>query len=248
MSKKEIMNTPIPTEVDVTENMKNAVKIYSIEEVKEADKHAKKITTELGKAEKAFTQVACEIAWLYENDRYKALETASTFEQFVVNRFGLKKTQAYGLVAMVNRFGSKGDDGTYVIDDKYKKYSHTKLILMCNARLTDEEIFTNIQPTMTVAEIKKAIKNLTAIEACDSNSTANVVDNTVQEASDDSKSEIKNDDSNVVDVTATVHNSQALVSYDSFEEFEADSENFFNLVANAFRTGKGYKVSICYEW
>lgn len=242
---KEFMNPPAEKSADT--NTETAVKIYSIEEVKEADKHAKKVTSELGKAEKAFTAVACEMAWLYEDDRYKALETASTFEQFALNRFGFKKTQSYGLVAMVNRFGIKNEDGLYTIDEKYKKYSHTKLILMCNARLTDEEIFANIQPTMTVNEIKKVVKDLTAIEACNADSTASVVDDSATESSA-TTAETEPDNPNVIDVPATVHNSQALVTYDNFADFEADSENFFNLVANAFKAGKGYRVSICYEW
>lgn len=242
----EIMNPPAENTANVSENKETAIKIYSIEEVKEADKHAKKVTSELGKAEKAFSQVACEMAWLYEEERYKALESASTFEQFAMNRFGFKKTQSYGLVAMVNRFGVKANDGTYTIDEKYKKYSHTKLILMCNARLTDEEIFTKTSPTMTVNELKKAIKDLTAIEACNGDSTATVIDDS--NTSTSAEVEETETDDNIVDVTATVHDTQTLVTYENFEDFEADSANFFNLVANVFKTGKPYKVSICYEW
>ena len=243
---KEIMNPPVEVSVVTVENKETAIKFYTIEEVREADKHAEKVTSELGKAEKAFTQVACEMAWLYEGERYKALEPASTFEQFAMNYFGFKKTQSYGLVAMANRFGVKSEDDTYTIDEKYKKYSHTKLILMCNARLTDEEIFTKTSPTMTVNELKKAIKDLTAIEACNGDSTASVVDDSNTSAS--TEVEETEADNNIVDVTATVHDTQTLVTYDNFADFEADSANFFNLVANVFKTGKPYKVSICYEW
>ena len=243
---KEIMNPPAEVSADTVKNKETAIKIYTIEEVKEADKHAKKVTSELGKAEKAFTQVACEMAWLYEDERYKALESASSFDQFALNRFGFKKTQSYGLVAMVNRFGVKGEDGTYTIEEKYKKYSHTKLILMCNARLTDEEIFANTSPTMTVNELKKVIKNLTSIEACDGDSTATVVDECTTTAPTESAIN-GSDDSNIIDSTATVHDIVTLATYTCFKEFEADSANFFQLVANAFNSGKTYKVSICYE-
>lgn len=243
---KEFMNPPANTTTGELENKETAIKIYTIEEVKEADKHAKKVTSELGKAEKAFTQVACEMAWLYEDERYKALESASSFDQFALNRFGFKKTQSYGLVAMVNRFGVKGEDGTYTIEEKYKKYSHTKLILMCNARLTDEEIFANTSPTMTVNELKKVIKNLTSIEACNGDSTATVVDECTTTAPTESAFD-GSDDSNIIDSTATVHDIVTLATYTCFKEFEADSANFFQLVANAFNSGKTCKVSICYE-
>ena len=186
------------------------------------------------------------MAWLYEDERYKALESASSFDQFALNRFGFKKTQSYGLVAMVNRFGVKGEDGTYTIEEKYKKYSHTKLILMCNARLTDEEIFANTSPTMTVNELKKVIKNLTSIEACDGDSTATVVDECTTTAPTESAFD-GSDDSNIIDSTATVHDIVTLATYTCFKEFEADSANFFQLVANAFNSGKTCKVSICYE-
>lgn len=246
MKLKEFMNPPANITVEESENKEAAIKIYTIDEVKEADKHAKKVTSELGKAEKAFTQVACEMAWLYEDERYKALESASSFDQFALNRFGFKKTQSYGLVAMVNRFGVKDEDGTYTIEEKYKKYSHTKLILMCNARLTDEEIFANTSPAMTVNELKKVIKNLTPIEACDGDSTATVVD----ECTTTAPVELAingSDDSNIIDSTATVHDIVTLATYTCFKEFEADSANFFQLVANAFNSGKTCKVSICYE-
>lgn len=251
---KEFMNPPANITAGESENKETAIKIYTIEEVKEADKHAKKVTSELGKAEKAFTQVACEMAWLYEDERYKALESASSFDQFALNRFGFKKTQSYGLVAMVNRFGVKGEDGTYTIEEKYKKYSHTKLILMCNARLTDEEIFANTSPTMTVNELKKVIKNLTSIEACNGDSTATVVDECTTTVVDECTTTAPvesvingSNDSNIIDSTATVHDIVTLATYTCFKEFEADSANFFQLVANAFNSGKTCKVSICYE-
>ena len=48
-------------------------------------------------------------------------------------------------------------------------------------------------------------------------------------------------------ITRTLNIYKAFMS-ENFEDFEADSANFFNLVANVFKTGKPYKVSICYEW
>lgn len=215
-------------------------KIFTIEEVEETKKHTKKIINELSKAEKAFTQVSCEIAWLYDNDRYKALEPNMSFEQFAEKHFGFKKTQAYCLLKLVERFGNRGKDGDYIIDDKYKKYGHTKLINMVN--LSDKQIDENIKPTMTVADIKKAVKKLTKAEPLDNdyieNSNGTTADETTGDTTDDTP----------IDVESKEIKSQSIVTYSSFEDFEEDSPNFFLLVKKAFEAKKECKVTISYEW
>lgn len=219
-------------------------KVFTIEEVEETKKHTKKIISELSKAEKAFTQVSCEIAWLYENDRFKALEPNLSFEQFAEQHFGFKKTQAYGLLKLVERFGNRSENGNYTIDEKYKTYGHTKLIQMVN--LSDEQIDQNINPKMTVADIKKAVKKLTKIESLDSDSNIETnkpnVGDIVNDNEDGSKGETP------IDVESKEIQTQPIVSYSSFEAFEEDSPNFFLLVQKAFNAKKGCKVTICYEW
>ena len=233
MKKKEneIMNPPTETTVAT-----NTVKVWTSEEIKEADKHKKKVITELGKCEKAFTQVACELAWLRENDRFKALDSAMNFEQFAQEHFNFKKTQAYALVGLVERFGQRALDGTYSIMDKYTAYGHTKLIQLVN--LTDEQIENNFNPKMTVKEIKELVKKLTP--------TQTVIEEKTVEQTVDNDDNADNDD--IIDVEAKVNNSQALMTFSSFKDFEENSAELFSRVAQVFKANPKYKVSISYEW
>lgn len=247
MAKKAIENIEVketdfmnPPNEESTAVAVPTAKVFTIEEVEETKKHTKKVISELSKAEKAFTQVSCEIAWLYENDRFKALEPNLSFEQFAEQHFGFKKTQAYGLLKLVERFGNRSENGNYIIDDKYKTYGHTKLINMVN--LSDEQIDQNINPKMTVADIKKAVKKLTKIESLDSDSNIETDKPNVYDTEDDSTGETP------IDVESKEIQTQPIVSYTSFEAFEEDSPNFFLLVQKAFNAKKGCKVTISYEW
>lgn len=241
------MNIPVAeTSATVTNTEVKALKdvslFYTEEEVKNIDKHAKKVTQELNKAEKAFTNVACEVRWLFEDDRYKALATASTFEQFLSDRYGFKKSQGYALCKLVDRFGEQDSDGNYSIKKEYVPFGQSKLMLMCP--LTDEQIKDNIKPTMTVAELRKVVKSILKSDSLGISDVSERSENPEQE-------EQENDDDNVIDsnvVSEKVVNE--IASYSDFKTFEDDSMTFFNLVNDAFKNANGRKmrVVISYEY
>lgn len=235
------MNPPVDTATTT-----NTVKVWSNDEIKEADKHKKKVLTELGKAEKAFTQVACELAWLRENDRFKALDSAMNFEQFAQEHFNFKKTQAYALVGLVERFGQRSLDGVYSIADKYTAYGHTKLIQLVN--LSDEQIKNNFNPKMTVKEIKELVKKLTPVQTVIEEKTveqdADIEEKTAEQDADN----VNESDDDVIDVDAKINNSQALMTFSNYEDFEEHSAELFSRVAQVFKANPNYKISISYEW
>lgn len=242
----ETMNTPIAeTSATVANTEVKALKdvpfFYTEDEVKNIDKHAKKVTAELNKAEKAFTNVACEVRWLFEDDRYKALATASTFEQFLSDRYGFKKSQGYALCKLVDRFGEQDSDGNYSIKKEFVSFGQSKLMLMCP--LTDEQIKDNIKPTMTVAELRKVVKGILKSDSL------GISD--VSERSENAEQEEQKEQDNVVDssiVSEKVVNE--IASYSDFKTFEDNSMTFFNLVNNAFKNANGRKmrVVISYEY
>lgn len=239
----ETMNTPVAeTSATVANTEVKALKdvpfFYTEDEVKNIDKHAKKVTAELNKAEKAFTNVACEVRWLFEDDRYKALATASTFEQFLSDRYGFKKSQGYALCKLVDRFGEQDSDGNYSIKKEFVSFGQSKLMLMCP--LTDEQIKDNIEPAMTVAELRKVVKGILKSDSLGISDVSERSENAEQEEQD-----------NVVDssvVSEKVVNE--IASYSDFKTFEDDSMTFFNLVNNAFKNANGRKmrVVISYEY
>lgn len=242
----ETRNTPVAefsatvTNTEV-ETLKDVPFHFTEEQVRLADKHAKKVTVELNKAEKAFTNVACEVRWLFEDDRYKALATASTFEQFLSDRYGFKKSQGYALCKLVDRFGEQDADGNYSIKKEFVPFGQSKLMLMCP--LTDEQIKDNIEPTMTVAELRKVVKSILKSDSL------GISD--VSERSESSEQEEQEENDNIVDSSVVSERSvNELCSYTDFKSFEDDSMAFFNLVNDAFKNANGRKmrVVISYEY
>ena len=214
---------------------------FTDSDIKEANKHAKKVLSELGKAEKAFTSVACEIRWLYESDRYKALETASTFEQFIEHRFGFKKSQGYNLVKLVDRFGECDDNGNYTIKKDFEKFGQSKLVAMIN--LTDEQIAQNFNPSMSLLDIKKGVKTLCKTDALD------VSDSAVSTGTDTTESDITESDSDTIDVAvASEKNVQSLLTYTDFKTFEDDLQNVLERVSKVFKVKPDAHIVISYEW
>lgn len=232
------MNTPVAeTSATATNTESQAVPFaFTDSDIKEADKHAKKVLSELGKAEKAFTSVACEIRWLYESDRYKALETASTFEQFIEHRFGFKKSQGYNLVKLVDRFGECDDNGNYAIKKDFEKFGQSKLIAMIN--LSDELITQNFDPSMSLIDIKKAVKALSKTDALGVSDSAVSVDTDTAES-----------DSDTIDVAVTSEkNVQSILTYTDFKTFENDLQNVLERVNKVFKAKPDAHIVISYEW
>lgn len=234
------MNTPVAeTSATATNTESQAVPFaFTDSDIKEADKHAKKVISELNKAEKAFTSVACEIRWLYESDRYKALETASTFEQFIEHRFGFKKSQGYNLVKLVDRFGECDENGNYTIKKDFGKFGQSKLVAMI--ALSDEQIAQNFNPSMSLLDIKKGVKNLIKADALGvSDATA---DATTGE-------QVAGSDSETIDVDVTSEkNVQALLTYTDFKTFENDLQNVLERVDKVFKAKPDAHIVISYEW
>lgn len=232
----ETMNTPVAeTSATATDTESQVVPFaFTDSDIKEADKHAKKVLSELGKAEKAFTSVACEIRWLYESDRYKALETASTFEQFIEHRFGFKKSQGYNLVKLVDRFGECDENGSYTIKKDFEKFGQSKLVAMI--ALSDEQILQNFNPTMSLLDIKKGVKNLLNSDALGVSDEASVI-----------ALEKQADEPIDVDVKSE-KNVQLLLNYTDFKTFEDDLQNVLERVSKVFKAKPDAHIVISYEW
>ena len=236
----ETMNTPVAeTSATATNTESQAVPFaFTDSDIKEADKHAKKVLSELGKAEKAFTAVACEVRWLYESDRYKALETASTFEQFIEHRFGFKKSQGYNLVKLVDRFGMCDENGNYTIKKEFEKFGQSKLVAMIV--LTDEQIAQNFNSSMSLLDIKKGVKNLLKSDAL------GVSDETLVTVSEEQADEQADEP---IDVDVKLEkNVQPLLTYTDFKTFENDLQNVLERVDKVFKAKPDAHIVISYEW
>lgn len=254
MSKKEIENkmnenTVIKTAEQMQDVINAPVPTVSAEEIASMDKHVTKVNSEYRKAEKAFINVACEMRYLQDNDNFLIASSCPvgrpSFDEFAQEVFGFKKTQTYALTGIVNRFGIKNEDGTFSIVDKYKSYGQTQLVQI--AKLTDEQISEYIKPSMTISDIKKIVKKLTKDDVLGIAENTDTTD-TEQEAQEEQeeKSTIASNGADVV--TSTGSNTQAIMSFDNYNDFVASLNEVQQNIARIFKANPKYKVTINYEW
>lgn len=240
---KNIENKVTETPEVITSNEVMTPPVINTDFSKEVDKHVAKVNSEYKKAEKAFINVACEMRFLYENDNYLYSSKATpniSFEEFASENFGFKKTQSYALIGIVDRFGVRNDDGTFSIAPKYKDFGQTQLVQI--ACLTDKQIEENINPSMKIAAIKKIVKQLKSSDALGCAESSDIID---EETADS-----ETGDTNGVEVVTTTdrNNTQAIMSFDSYDEFVASLEGIQVAVAKVFKGNPNYKVTINYEW
>lgn len=240
---KNIENKVTETPEAITSNEVMTPPVINTDFSKEVDKHVAKVNSEYKKAEKAFINVACEMRFLYENDNYLFSSKANpnmSFEEFASENFGFKKTQSYALIGIVDRFGVRNEDGTFSIAPKYKGFGQTQLVQI--ASLTDKQIEENIKPSMKIADIKKIVKQLKSNDALGCSESSDTIDTDT--------TGIETEDANGVEVVTTTdrNNTQAIMSFDSYDEFVASLEGIQVAVAKVFKGNPNYKVTINYEW
>lgn len=133
--------------------------VYSVEMLKELDKHNKAVKSGLSGIDKGFEKVTFNLYWIYETGAYKAMG-CDGIADYSQKYFDIGKSSAYSFIQLAERFGKRGEDGHMleVFDEKYKGFSSSKLSLMLD--LSDEEIQTlGITSDMSVRDIKKLVKD-----------------------------------------------------------------------------------------
>lgn len=128
---------------------KNAdIDVYSPEVVAEADKRDRLIKKKLGAGEASLYDVAVALEWFKSNQTYRTYGYKS-FAELADRRYGIKKSEAYNYIGVIERFSKS---------DICRPYGISQLIAALP--LTDFEIFTYLKPGMSVREIKKIVRNL----------------------------------------------------------------------------------------
>lgn len=173
------------TEVKSVAVMNPPKDVFSLEIVKELDKRAKTIRTELGKVESSFLKIGFNLTWIYENGSFKALGYDTIYD-LAKKEFNIARGTCNNFINVVQRFGVRLDDNTigYALLPEFKDFKSSQLIQMLG--MSDEELKA-INKDMSVRDIKKLKKgnNSDALESTDSN---------------DSVSDTAADDTNVIDV------------------------------------------------
>lgn len=97
---------------------------------------------------------------LEEFDRYYYYKEFgfSSLADFVQANFGIEHSGLSRILSVYNRFCSRnGADGTIFVDDRFQAYSYSQLVEM--VKLSNAQIDKDIQPTMTVKDIRNYVKN-----------------------------------------------------------------------------------------
>ena len=124
------------------------IDVYSAEIVAEAEKRDKLIKKKLIAGEASLYDVASALEWFKSSQAYRTYGYKS-FAELADKRYGIKKTEAYSYVSVVERFSNSGVCKPYSISQ-----------LMAALPLTDFEIYAHLKPEMSVREIKKIVKKL----------------------------------------------------------------------------------------
>lgn len=232
MSKKnETMNPPIEnTEVATTTTYTD------VAFAKESEKRHKTIKAELVKIDSCFEKIAFNLYWFYETKGFEQLGYKSIAE-FTAKEYGLAKATTYNFINVVDRFGERDENGniTGKIREEYKDFKSSKLVALLGVP-TGEQL-ADFSPDMSVREINKKIKELTA----DNDAPA-----------EDSATDTADADEDIIEVDAVEINRQKVIEFATLAEYNKylDGVNDLiekNLKSKLFKDGK-HKIEVSIVW
>lgn len=149
----------VPAEI-VSENETEVMTIPPADE-KSYKSSIKKINDALLAVKKSFLKIAFALEWIDTTRAYE-LDGYENIESLAKDRFGIGRTSAYNYIHVARRFGAgrNADTGEITgLDEAYKAYSPTQLIILYDSGATDEQINDmGITPAFTCSEIKGYFK------------------------------------------------------------------------------------------
>ncbi len=206
---------------------------FSKEILTEFQKRTKAIKNSIGKIDSGFETIAFNLHWINAKQAFKA-EGHDTIVEYAAEQFGYQKSTCYSLISVVDRFAKRDEKGALMeaFEDRVKGFSVSKLSLMIN--LTDAEIDT-LKPTMSVLEIKKFVKGLTAKPLPELSEGDGDVD----------ESETSGDD-NIVDVEARVI-SNTLIKCTGKTDYEAKIDKIDDYIQRIFKQHPDAVIEVSYS-
>ena len=213
---------------------------FSKEILTEFHKRTKAIKSSIGKIDSSFETIAFNLHWINAKQAYKA-EGHDTIVEYAAEQFGYQKSTCYSLISVVDRFAKRDEKGAFTetFEDRVKGFSVSKLSLMIN--LTDAEI-DSLKPTMSVREIKKFVKGLSAKPLPELSEG----DGEPPENEDDTPDKDNApEDSGVVDVDAVVSNT--LIKCEGKEDYEKKVGRIDEYILRIFKQHPNAVISVSYS-
>jgi hypothetical protein len=207
--------------------------IYSAETLKELDKHYKAVKSALSGIDKSTEKITFNLYWIYDSATYKAMGCDSIAD-YASKNFDLGKSSTYSFIQIAERFG-KRDDAGHILDcfyDKYKGFSSSKLSLLVDC--TDEEIEKlGITPSMSVRDIKKAVKGL-------------YVQAEIEEEETDSAGESEEDTAGDSEGDSEII-TNTLIKCVGMEDYNSKIDKIDSLIVNLLKKHPDYTIEISYS-
>ena len=213
---------------------------FSKEILTEFHKRTKAIKNSIGKIDSSFESIAFNLHWINAKQAYKS-EGHDTIVEYAAEQFGYQKSTCYSLISVVDRFAKRDEKGAFMeaFEDRVRGFSVSKLSLMIN--LTDAEI-DSLKPTMSVREIKKFVKGLSAKPLPELSEG----DGEPPENEDDTPDESKAPEgSGVVDVDAVVSNT--LIKCEGKEDYEKKVDRIDEYILRIFKQHPNAVISVSYS-
>lgn len=208
----ETMNTPVQEVVLLP---------YTAKEVKA---RGVAIKNELNKVDSAFERIAFNLYWFYKNKAFEAVGYKNIYDM-ASKEFGVARGTTSNFINVVERFAERDENGNIIerISENYKVFKSSQLIAMLGK--SDEEL-KEIEPDMSVREIKKTLKGESDTDTADTDNadTDNAVDKTEE--------------------TTPEINRQMLVKFNNMEEYNHYLDGMNDLIEKALRKNKIVEVSI----
>lgn len=226
--KKEDVNMANDTVEKIPKSDISVVHQYSIGDI---DKHYKALDKAVKAYKKSSIDIALNLYWLDEvgdcNNSHVDGVFYKNIAEFASDKYGISKATTYQYIAIVKKFGKINPETGFIdkLDDKYKDYSSTALIVMSG--MNDDQL-SLCKPDMKVKELQ-AIRSGLSLE---------------DKSKDPKKSEPKKDK------PKQSSNSTILYEICSVDEFDLQSVDIVKNLRRVLRQDNGtkYHISISMTW
>lgn len=206
----------------------SVVKSYTVGEINE---HYRKLDKAVKAYKKSFIDIALNLYWLDDigdcNNAHVDGVFYKNIADFALDKYGISKATTYQYISIVRKFGRINPETGFIdkLDDKYKDYSSTALIVMSGM---DDLQLMFCRPDMKIKELQ-AIRSGSSSE---------------DKSKDPKKPEPKKDRPSLSS------NSTILYEICSVNEFEVQSKEIMESIKKALMQNNGtdYHITINMTW
>lgn len=201
-------------------------------------KHLESLDDAVASFEKTFFKIGLELYWFYTTQGYVSIDGVeyANIADFAKKRYGISKATTYQYINVYDRFGKlDAETGDCIgIDDKYKDYGSTQLLVM--SQMSDE-IIAKCTPSQKISEMKALLKGIPDDDGTDDENG----DGTGGESNSTRKP---------FNTIKTV-NTQELYNISTVEEFDKIKDEIINTIRATVGqgvNGVNYGVSVVMTW